>query len=43
MQIYGRELDPEVKKSSLNIVKPTTKVYSMFIRQTFYVVVNQVY
>ena len=42
-KIYGRELDPEVKKSSLNIVKPTTKVYSMFIRQIFYVVVNRVY
>ena len=24
-KIYGRELDPEVKKSSLNIVKPTNQ------------------
>lgn len=31
---YNRELDPELKKSLLNIVKHTTKVYSMFILQT---------
>ncbi|VEH68407.1 protein PflB [Rodentibacter pneumotropicus] len=41
-KVYGRELDPEVKKSLLNIVKPTTKGCLMFIRRIFYVAVNQV-
>ena len=39
-KVYGRELDPKVKKSSLNTVKHITKVYSMFTRQIFYVAVN---
>ena len=41
-KIYGRELDPEVKKIFTEYRKPTTKVYSMFIRQIFYVVLNRV-
>ena len=43
-KVYGRELNPEVKKNlQLNTVKHITKVYSMFIRRIFYVAVNQVY
>lgn len=30
-KVYGRELDPTVKKSSPNTVKPIIRVYSMFI------------
>lgn len=32
---YNRELDPMLKKSSPNTVKPTTGAYSMFIPKTF--------
>lgn len=32
-EAYGYELDPETEKSSLNIVKHTTKVYSMHIQE----------
>lgn len=32
-EAYGYELDPETEKSSLNIVKHITKVYSMHIQE----------
>lgn len=32
---YNRELDPMLKKSLPNTVKPTTGVYSMFTPKTF--------
>ncbi len=32
---YNRELDPMLKKSSPNTVKPITGVYSMFTPKTF--------
>lgn len=32
---YNRELDPMLKKSSLNIVKPTIRAFSMFTPKTF--------
>lgn len=42
-KVYGRELDPTVKKSSPNTVKPTTRASSMSIPQTSCAAVNQVY
>lgn len=37
---YNRELDPMLKKSSPNTVRPTTRAYSTFILRTSCVAVN---
>ncbi len=40
-KVYGRELDPSLKKSSPNTAKRTTRACSMFIPRTFCAAVNQ--
>lgn len=41
-KVYGRELDPSLKKSSPNTAKRTTGACSMFTLRTFCAAVNQV-